>query len=264
MLQKIDVRLPGVRVRQMRMNRHLLEVDMLTEHAHSFTQILCYLSGGGLMTVDGTAYEISQASVIFLPPRSSHSFRETSGRRPLCLVLDLDWRGAVKHGYSSARLSHSACGAIKQELAKLTRLPEPGHANCRLIMAAGVLQILDMLLRATGRLPSLHRETPSFVRQFECFLNQSENPLPEIALLAGSMGYQPDYLNRIFKQATGQTLREYRDARLLRKAIRLLREKHMIKEVCGALGFLDQNYFARWFKKQTGLQPSVYTNKDPR
>ena len=129
----------------------------------------------------------------------------------------------------------------------------------RLLAAAGILRILDTLLRATGGLPAQQRETPAFVRKFERLLNQSETPLPEIAGLARSMGYQTDYLNRIFKQATGQTLREYRDALLLKKTIRLLREKPMVKNVCSQLGFLDQNYFSRWFKKQTGLKPSIYT-----
>ncbi|MCX6971960.1 MAG: AraC family transcriptional regulator [Verrucomicrobia bacterium] len=263
LLQEIDVRLPGLRVRRLRMNRHLPEVDQLAEHSHSFTQILCYLSGKGIITANGRTYETGPGSVAFLPPHCLHSFRETSGRRPLCLVLDLDWRGAVKHGFFLNRLSQSQAGDIKRELAALAKVSDPGHASCRLLAAAGILRILDTQLRATGGLPAHQRETPAFVRKFERLLNQGETPLPEIAGLARSMGYQTDYLNRIFKQATGQTLREYRDALLLKKTIRLLREKSQIKDVCAQLGFLDQNYFSRWFKKQTGLQPSVYANAKP-
>ena len=259
-LQEIDVRLPGFRVRRLRMNRHLPEVDILTEHSHAFTQIICYLSGSGLMKAGRRTYETGPSSLAFLPPHCVHSFRETSGRRPLCLVLDLDWRGAVKHGFSVSRLSQSEAGNIKRELAELTKVSDPNHASCRLLMASGILRILDALLRATGGIPSQRREFPAFVRKFERLLSQSESPLAEIAPLAKTMGYQTDYLNRIFKKATGQTLREYRDATLLRKAIRLLREKPRIKDVCEELGFLDQNYFSRWFKKQTGLQPSVHAN----
>jgi AraC-like DNA-binding protein/mannose-6-phosphate isomerase-like protein (cupin superfamily) len=260
LLQEIDVRLPGLRVRRLRMHRHLPEVDQLAEHSHSFTQILCYLSGAGIIVANGRTYETRPGSVTFLPPHCLHSFRETSGRRPLCLVLDVDWRGAVKRGFFLNRLSQSQAGDIKRELAALAKVSDPGHASCRLLAAAGILRILDTLLRATGGLPAQQRETPAFVRKFERLLNQSETPLPEIGGLARSMGYQTDYLNRIFKQATGQTLREYRDALLLKKTIRLLREKSQVKNVCAQLGFLDQNYFSRWFKKQTGLQPSVYAD----
>ncbi len=263
-LQEINVRLPGLRVRRLRMNRHLPEVDMLARHSHSFTQILCYLSGSGLMTTGGRTYETGPGSVVFLPPRRLHSFRETSGRRPLCLVLDLDWLGAGKHRVFLCRLSQSETGGIKRELAGLTGVSDPSDAGCRLLVAAGILRILDSLLRATGALPAQRREIPVFVRRFERLLNQSESPLPEIAGLARSMGFQTDYLNRIFKQATGQTLREYRDARLLRKAVRLLAQKSLVKEVCEELGFLDQNYFSRWFKKQTGLQPSAHAKFSTR
>ncbi len=258
LLRKMDVRLPGLRVRRLRMNRHLPEVDQLAEHSHSFTQILCYLSGSGLITADGRTYQTGPSSVAFLPPRCLHSFQETAGRRPLCLVLDLEWRGAVKHGFFLRRLSQSETGAIKRELADLTRVSDPNHASCRLLVAAGILRILDTLLRATDGIPAPARDIPGFVRKFERMLQQSEEPLPEISGLAHRMGYQTDYLNRIFKRATGQTLREYRDALVLKKAIRLLREQPRIKDVCEDLGFLDQNYFSRWFKKQTGLRPSSY------
>lgn len=263
LLREIDLRLPGLRMRRLRLNRHLPEVDRLAVHAHSFTQILCYLSGSGFLTVSGQTYGTGPGSVAFLPPRCRHSFRETSGRRPLCLVLDLEWRGAAKHGFSPGRLSQSGAGQIKRELADLTRVSDPGHESCRLLVASGVLRILDILLRTAGALPVESRQIPAFVRQFDRLLGSGDHPLPGIESLAKRMGYQTDYLNRIFKQATGQTLREYRDAALLRKAVRLIREKPSIKAVCEELGFADQNYFSRWFKKQTGVQPSRCADSVP-
>jgi AraC-like DNA-binding protein len=255
LLQEIDARLPGLRIRRLRLNRHLPEVDQLARHDHAFSQVLCYLSGRGHMAVDGRDQEVGPGSVVFLPPRMPHGFRETSGRRPLCLVLDLDWRGAVKHGLSQARLTAAEAATIRQALAEVTRLPDPAHPSSRLLVAGVVLQVLDTLLRRLAMLPALHREEPAIVRRFARELQKAEEPLPAITAVAARMGYQTDYLNRIFKQATGQTLREYRDARVVEKASRLLREGRRVKEVCEVLGFLDQNYFARWFKKYTGLQP---------
>jgi len=258
LLQELDVRLPGLHLRRLRLNRHLPEVDRLTEHSHAFGQILCYLSGRGTMFSEKKGHEIGPGAVVFLPPKNAHSFRETSGRRPLCLVLDLDWRGSVKHGFSLARLGQSDAGNIRRELSALTKLPDPNLSGCRLLVAAVTLQILDILLRGLDILPPLPRQTPSFVRQFDRLLHGNDATRPAIAELAERMGYQTDYLNRIFKTATGQTLREYRDAFLIEKAKKLLRQNRRVRDVCAALGFFDQNYFARWFKKHTGLQPRAY------
>lgn len=258
LFQELDVRLPGVRIRRLRLNRHLPEVDALAQHGHAFGQILCYLSGRGTMTVEGRAYEIGPASVIFLPPRAEHAFQETKGRRPLCLVIDLDWRGALKHGVSLIRLSQSEAGAVRRELSELTRLDDPHSPACRLVVAAVALRILDALLRALAILPPHQRETPTFVRQFDRLLRESKEPLPEIAALAAKMGYNIDHLNRLFRPATGRTLREYRDAFFIERAQRLLRSRPHVKDACEELGFLDQNYFARWFKKHTGLTPTAF------
>ena len=258
LLQELDVRLPGVRIRRLRLNRHLPEVDQLARHSHAFSQVLCYLSGRGQMVLEERRQEIGPGSAVFLPPRCEHGFQETSGRRPLCLVLDLDWRGAVKHGVSQSRLNQAEATAIRRELAEITRLPDPTLATSRLLVAGVVLRILDTLLRGLGLLPVQRREMPAFVRQFDRELQKFAEPLPAITEVAARMGYQTDYLNRIFKEATGQTLREYRDSRLIEKARRLLREDRLVKEVCEMLGFLDQNYFSRWFRKYTGVQPRAW------
>lgn len=260
LLQELHMQLPGARIRRLRLNRHLPEVDQLARHSHGFSQILCYLSGRGHMVLAGSELEIGPGSVVFLPPRCEHGFRETSGRRPLCLVLDLDWRGSVKHGASQARLSQADATTIRRELAQITRLPDPSLAASRLFVGGIVLQILDTLLRGLAILPERRRETPAFVRHFDRELQKAADPLPAITEVATRMGYQTDYLNRIFKQATGQTLREYRDSRIIDKARRLLREDRRVKDVCEILGFLDQNYFARWFKKYTGLQPRAWAS----
>ncbi len=212
------------------------------------------------MATQRTELEIGPGSVVFLPPRQEHAFQETSGRRPLCLVVDLDWRGAVTQGLRQARLTQAEATAIRSALARITRLPDPTTPPNRLLVAGAVLDILDVLLRGLAILPTRVRETPAFVRHFDRELQQADEPLPAIKTIAARMGYQIDYLNRIFKQATGQTLREYRDARLLEKAKRLLREDRRVVEVCETLGFLDQNYFARWFKKYTGVQPRAFAS----
>lgn len=258
LLQELDLRLPGLHLRRLRLNRHLPERDGLAEHTHAVTQILCYLNGRGTMITEAKSYEVGPGSVVFLPPRKEHSFRESSGRRPLCLVLDLDWRGAVKHGFALTRLGQSETGNIRRELSELTRLPDPAASGCRLAVASVGLRILDILLRGLGVLPPRLRQTPSFVRQIDRLLQTHTEALIPIDRLAAQLGYQADYLNRIFKQATGRTLREYRDAFLLERAGRLLRENRRVGDVCATLGFPDQNYFARWFKKHTGLTPRAY------
>ncbi len=261
LLQEIGARLPGVHIRRLRLNRHLPEVDYLAEHHHGFSQVLCYLQGGGTMRAGGVDYAITPGALILLPPRCSHAFQETTGRRPLCLVIDLDWRGAVKRGVLLARLNQGEAGAVRQELSLLTRMPEPGAASCRMLVASAALRMIDIFFQRLEILPERRRDLPAFVRRYDRLLKERGEGIPTVASLAARMGYQTDYLNRIFKEATGMTLREYRDAGLLRRAKQLLRSSGTIQEAGEKLGFSDQNYFARWFRKQTGMTPGRFRSE---
>jgi AraC-like DNA-binding protein len=72
----------------------------------------------------------------------------------------------------------------------------------------------------------------------------------------------PDYLSRIFKRYTGNTLGEFVLSRKIERAKGLLLGAPMsIKEIAQSLGIKDQLYFGRMFKKATGITPGTYRKK---
>ena len=70
------------------------------------------------------------------------------------------------------------------------------------------------------------------------------------------------YLCTYFKNETGITLNQYITDYRMKKAMHLLADTNMkIVDVSKTVGYRDSNYFAKIFKKQTGLSPKEYKNK---
>ncbi len=71
-----------------------------------------------------------------------------------------------------------------------------------------------------------------------------------------------DYLNRIFKSATGYSLIQYIQYYRILVARRLIaEEKCTITEVGTSVGFDTPSYFTKVFKKWTNITPLEYYNK---
>jgi len=257
-LETLGLSMPGLRVLRLCLNRHLKTVDALEVHTHRYAQILCYLSGRGVLTVAGEPTPIRGGSIAYLPPDTQHGFREGVGRRPLCLVIDLEQ--AISSAFKLGALNAAESGAIRRELSMIGQQRDPSGESARLLVAAGALRILDTMFQALGLVPKAARAVPSFVRKFRKLAGDFSRQDVSIRQLALEVGYQPDYLNRIYRQETGLTLREQRDLLRLEQATRHLRTGASVQEAAVAVGIFDQNYFARWFKRHTGLPPSKYAN----
>lgn len=77
--------------------------------------------------------------------------------------------------------------------------------------------------------------------------------------LAELFYFNPSYLSRLFKQATGRNLIDYiTQLRVERAQTMLLDHRRRIGDIATALGFESQHYFARFFKKATGMAPQEY------
>ncbi len=261
LLQTLDVRLPGLRLRRLRLNRHLPEADALEEHRHSFSQTLCYLSGRGVLRVGEQSVEVFPGALAMLPKGEIHGFRETVGRRPLTLAMDFDFQGVGRRGNKISQLNDSETARIRHHLSEISRVKNPALPESRLLAASAALAILDIQLRALGYLPGRRPVVPGFVKKYQTLAVDPINDELSIAELSSLAGYQPDYLNRRFKQVTGLTLRQQRDVLRLEKAKKFLGQGLPIAEVAMGSGFDDANYFARWFKRQTGVPPRLWFGK---
>jgi AraC family transcriptional regulator, transcriptional activator of pobA len=72
----------------------------------------------------------------------------------------------------------------------------------------------------------------------------------------------PNYLNRVVQRTTGQSSIKWIINTLVLEARVLLYHSEMsVQEIAHELGFADQSYFSRLFKKNMGLSPNDYRKK---
>jgi len=77
--------------------------------------------------------------------------------------------------------------------------------------------------------------------------------------MAFSIGHNPSYLSRLYKQKAGKGLSETIMELKLSKAKQLLAEpQYRIQDISKAVGFLSDHYFYRFFKKAMKLTPQEY------
>lgn len=73
--------------------------------------------------------------------------------------------------------------------------------------------------------------------------------------------YNASYINRIFKQYTGKSIRQFLINYRINAAAEMLATSNMsVEEICLATGFKDISHFSKTFKKHIGKNPCAYRN----
>ena len=257
--QDTGIRLPGLSVRRIRLNRHLPEAQWIAAHQHPYSQILLYLGGTGSQSIAGRRHLIEKGHLFFIPPRVKHAFLEPAGQKPLCLAVDFDYKDGNGRGPMVQRLNSMEFGQVRHALAGLNRWRngrekiEPGEA-------AEVLRLIEIFFRALHLLRGRASgpEQSALFQAVQRALHEEAAFREPLSHLAQRIGYHPDYLNRVLKQICGSTLGELRAEMRLRRCTHLLASTRPISDVAESAGFDDPNYFARWFREQTGRTPTAW------
>ena len=80
--------------------------------------------------------------------------------------------------------------------------------------------------------------------------------------VARHIGYHPDYINRLMRQHTGQTMFQYLQEFRISKAIRLiLSTEQPFSSIAEQTGFIDASHFSRIFHKTVGKTPREFRAK---
>jgi len=244
LIQKIEIHALGFVLRKLQLNRH--RDAEVAPHGHDYAQLILYLTGEGVQTVNGRRRRARAGDLFVIPARTPHGFSVAARSQPLCLVLDYALADAGRVRAAHRTLSPATLNELH---ALLSRVPRKGRLTLGDYPAilAVVARLLDPSPAAPVRAPTL----------FEKLREQVRAPA-SLGRIAREFGYHPDHLSRKLKRESGLGLRALRDRVRLEAAQLALRAAPTVAEAAAHCGFDDPNYFARWFRRQTGQTPGAW------
>ncbi|WP_433002296.1 AraC family transcriptional regulator [Kribbella sp. CA-294648] len=251
-------------------------------HTHSFFEVAVVMSGAGLHHSPAGYQELSVGDVLLLRPGVWHGYdgctdldvfnccfsadllqHELSWTREDPLLGYLLWTGpnsAQRRGVLTGHLDSiplEECVSQLEHLEDLRARPFDLHRGD----VVGRLSLfLSCLARALAG-EDLGASRPAHPAVLTAMKLMEADPAHHWTLkeLAAELHLAPGYLVRLFKSSTGLPPMAYLSRhRVELAAARLLHTDEPISRIGEAVGWPDQNYFARRFKSHYGLSASTY------
>ena len=222
-------------------------------------------SGHGTLEVEGVRCHPGAGDVYIAPGWKSHQYY-SSGNDPWHktwlnvsgpLVENLLKVYQIHETYHF-RNAEEASTLIREGVAALKHVPEPE-------LERFVSELVFKIVRALGELNGMEKVhslsgPAEQIRHY--LLRHLEKPMPSLQDIADAIGRSPVQTIRIFRQATGSTPYDFLlEEKIAAAGEMLLHTTKTSKEIAYMLGFQDEFYFARLFRKRRGLSPRNYRNR---
>ena len=224
-------------------------------HKLPFTGFV-YVTGGDLVVeLDKRLFQCSAGHLLFMPEGVSYTVRHCNGlqgveasfraddlRDPSFPILHR--RDALQHTFwfQDAALM----GALLMKMAEAS-----DNGDERLLQSS-----LDLVLCMLG---TGKEGIEDISDRFLKLVFDHSGPILGVSDYAEQLGVSTGYLNRAVRNKTFRAPMDWVGISRLGKAKDLLRGTRMsMAEVAVAVGIDDQSYFARFFKKMTGISPRDY------
>lgn len=243
-------------------------------HRHeAFFQILYISHGHGEALMDGAYRAFGEETALFVPPGAAHGFRFSRDIGGLVLTVLRDRLDAVasvdRHVgafVSAPRIVPLEGDAGRDAGECLVRLGAEiqGHGVGRAAMLEALVaaSVVGMVRAAGGReaVGELPRDRDQErIERLGALIGAHFREHRDAAFYAGAIGVSTAHLNRILRAATGCSLQQLLNRRLVEEARRDLVFTFLpAQSIALALGFPDPAYFSRFFRRETGMTPGEY------
>jgi AraC-like DNA-binding protein len=224
-----------------------------SETVHTFWEIICVVEGDGELVSRGDRIPIARGTVCLVPPGVAH-IEYSDGS------VDLIWVGL--RGSFLDRLGHRDIQRVRSPA--LVQVVESFwlFAERRAARMGGELD--GMARRIVGFFERISRggetggSAGDVVDRAIAFMHGNASDPISISQVAAHVGCSDGHFYRVFRKRTGRTPIGYLTSIRMQRALHLLREGHLsVGEVARQVGYEDQFYFSRAFKKMMGMPPSV-------
>ena len=108
-------------------------------------------------------------------------------------------------------------------------------------------------------LPTKESVETQLVSQIKQYIRSKAAEKVKVEDICNAFGYSKSYLSLLFKEQTGYPLSQYHTRCQIEEAKKMIRQNRFnITQISDLLGFDNPQYFARVFKRVTGLTPTEF------
>nr|WP_240492935.1 helix-turn-helix domain-containing protein [Kluyvera georgiana] len=242
---------------------------------------MLYLTdGGGETSIDGQLWQLEAPCLVVIPARSVHGFRfheEVDGHvittaqsaiESIAMTAAPELLAFVRTPAVLAVDPQSRRGAPLETLfdaiGREAEHPERWQYTAGLALTIALfVQIARQSEQARLAGNPARAALVARIERFRLLLDERCRTRQPVASYADAMGISAGQLTRICREAFGISAIEAIDRRAVHEARRLLVYSTLsVKQIARELGFRDEAYFGRFFRKQTGLRPTEYRHQE--
>lgn len=260
------------------------EIDL---HFHEGLIQLLYLTHGGegAAFIDGTRWALRPPCLIVVPARAVHGFSFhpktdgpviTAAQKPLESLAALTAPELLEHLHRPAVLEvprgsrqGQALLPLFEAIGRESQLQASGGMTAGMALLTALFVQVARVARAASALPGAAHGTRSRkaaqIERFRALLDERLRRREPVQAYAQALGITLGQLTRLSKELLGLSAQEVVNARVVHEAQReLVYSSLTIKQIAAELGFEDEAYFGRFFKKHTGQRPTEFRTEARR
>lgn len=254
---------------------------MIKPHVHTHLyQVFCIESGQVIVELSEKKISIKTPAIVVIPPGTLHGLQYSTAVKGNILTLSDTVFEALFSNTGSLLLQFDSLKAIpftgkKNEFNKLLNIIKQADTEIfnertgkKILLHALLSQFFIALLRVyeTNAGSTLHdtNQTLLYYRKFvqSVKINGTSKTIPAYAR---EMGVSAVHLNRICNQVCSKSALLIVQEHLIEQSKSYLsHSSYSIAEIAYHLNFEYPNYFARLFRKITGLTPTEFRNNERR
>lgn len=236
-------------------------------HRISFFAIVWFSESGGEHFIDFESFPIIANQVFLLGPNQVHSIPAAELPSARTIVFDHEVFDQIVEPH--LRQLFLPFENVPFSIPEDMTIPLRHLFDLILLECSGAAEIPLLLKYTTAFVTYLYRfskhnlriaggEDHRLVRLFQ-LMQMHYRQEKSAAFYARQIGLTSKRVNELLREKMGTTVSKLLYRLMLIEAKReLFHQQHAIKEIAYGLGFSDQSYFARFFKKQTGLTPEEF------
>lgn len=239
------------------------EVDLGPEWDHRgvcspFHRLYFVAGGDGFVTTQKTRAELKKGSVWFLPAGMTADYRCRSRVRKGYLSLNVEWLPGLDLFVGVQE--PASLGTWEAHGESVWPWPgRPGQRTFTLAMTAGIWQRLAILPHPSPAKSLPGSESVDRMEPVLAYLDENLSAGLTVAAMAKRAAMTPGTFTREFTRILGRTPKDFLGERLYHRAATLLLAQELpVRVLATQLGFDDEFYFSRWFRRHSGLSPTAF------